>query len=323
MIGPVTPCVAHLGDESNSLDHGCDRHTDHHGEGLRESCGAIRVLRREEPTMTITADLSDRTAIVTGASSGIGRAIAERLGAAGAHVILSGRTAAAMEESAGRIGDAGGRASVVVGDVRTPGAVDDLVATAMDADGHLDILVNNAGISFLGGVLDGDTEQWQSMFDVNVIALLNGTKAAVAAMRSVGNRGHIVNVSSVAALRPDSGVYGATKHAVNVICNSLRNELLDDPIQVVSIMPGLVATNIGRNADPELLAGIVAMSGLDAEIVPGERLPDEVLTAAQAALSDIMVAPDDVADAVLYAVTRPAHVHIPEIVIRPNKNFDF
>jgi NADP-dependent 3-hydroxy acid dehydrogenase YdfG len=142
-------------------------------------------------------------------------------------------------------------------------------------------------------------------------------------MRSVGNRGHIVNVSSVAALRPDSGVYGATKHAVNVITNTLRQELLDDPIQVTSIMPGLVATNIGRNASPELLAGVVAMSGIDAEIVPGQRLPDDVLEAAQSVLSDVMIAPEDVAEAVLFAVTRPAHVHIPEIVIRPNKDFDF
>jgi NADP-dependent 3-hydroxy acid dehydrogenase YdfG len=109
---------------------------------------------------------------------------------------------------------------------------------------------------------------------------------------------------------------------VNVITETLRLELVDDPIQVTSIMPGLVATNIARNVDPELVAGIVAMSGLEVEFVPGERLPDEVLVAAQTVLSDIMIAPEDVADAVMYAVTRPAHVHIPEIVIRPNKNFD-
>ncbi len=273
--------------------------------------------------MSIDADLSGKTAIVTGASSGIGRAIAERMGAAGAHVILSGRTAEPMEQSASLISESGGRATVVIGDVRQPSAIDELVKTALDADGHLDIFVNNAGVSYLGGVLDGTVEQWAAMFDTNVLSLLVGTQAAVAAMREVGNRGHIVNVSSVAALRPDSGVYGATKHAVNVITTTLRQELQDDPIQVTSIMPGLVATNIGRNADPELLAGIVAMSGMDVEIVPGERLPDDVLEAAQTVLADIMIAPDDVADAVLYAVTQPAHVHIPEIVIRPNKDFDF
>ena len=273
--------------------------------------------------MSIIADLSGKTAIVTGASSGIGRAIAERMGAAGAHVILSGRTAEPMEQSAALIAEEGGRATVVIGDVRQPNVIDELIAIALDDEGELDIFVNNAGVSYLGGVLDGNVDEWREMLEINVLSLLAGSTAAVTAMRRAGNRGHIVNVSSVAALRPDSGVYGATKHAVNVITNSLREELLDDPIQVVSIMPGLVATNIGRNADPELLAGIVAMSGMEAEIVPGERLPDDVLEAAQAVLADIMIAPDDVADAVLYAVTQPTHVHIPEIVIRPNKNFDF
>jgi NADP-dependent 3-hydroxy acid dehydrogenase YdfG len=210
----------------------------------------------------------------------------------------------------------------MVSDIRTPEAVQALVSGAMDTDGHVDIFVNNAGVSFLGTVIDGTAEQWSAMLDTNVLALLVGAQAAIRAMREVGNTGHIVNVSSVAALRPDSGVYGATKHAVNVITETLRLELVDDPIQVTSIMPGLVATNIGRNVDPDVLAGIVALSGIEAEIVPGQRLPDDVLEAAQVVLADIMIAPDDVADAVMYAVTRPPHVHIPEIVIRPNKNFD-
>ena len=98
--------------------------------------------------MSITADLSGKTAIVTGASSGIGRGIPERMGAAGAHVILSGRTADAMEQSAGLIAAAGGRATVVVGDIRPPSrsTVDVLVAAALESDGHLDIFVNNAGV---------------------------------------------------------------------------------------------------------------------------------------------------------------------------------
>jgi NADP-dependent 3-hydroxy acid dehydrogenase YdfG len=197
-----------------------------------------------------------------------------------------------------------------------------LVDAAVNESGQLDFFVNNAGVSFLGTVIDGDVESWRLMLETNVLSLLVGCQAAVKAMRSKGNHGHIVNVSSVAALNPSSGVYGATKHAVNVITNTLRDELADDPIQITSIMPGLVATNIGRNVDPAILEGLVAMSGLDAVVVPGQRLPDDVLEAAQEALNEIMIKPDDVADVVLFALTRPGRVHIPEIVIRPNKDFD-
>ena len=126
----------------------------------------------------------------------------------------------------------------------------------------------------------------------------------------------------MAAQRPDSGVYGATKHAVNTISNSLRQELMDDSIQVVTIMPGAVATNFARNFDPEIVKGVVAMSGIDVEVSKGERLPDEAIEAAQQAMSDMLASPDDVADAVLYAVTRPARVHIAEIVVRPNKDLN-
>jgi NADP-dependent 3-hydroxy acid dehydrogenase YdfG len=196
------------------------------------------------------------------------------------------------------------------------------VDAAVAATGQLDIFVNNAGVSFLGSVLDAEPDSWKLMLDTNILALLAGCQAAVRAMRAKGNRGHLVNISSVAALSPNSGVYGATKHAVNVISNSLRDELLNDPIQVTTIMPGLVATNIGRNVDPAVLEGLVAMSGIAAEVRPGERLPDDVLAAAQAALHEIMIRPEDVAEAVLFAVSQPAGVHIGEIVVRPNKDFD-
>jgi NADP-dependent 3-hydroxy acid dehydrogenase YdfG len=148
-----------------------------------------------------------------------------------------------------------------------------------------------------------------------------GSQAAIRAMRAGNRRGHIINVSSVAAHSPSSGVYGATKHAVNVISRTLRDELLEDQIQITTVMPGLVATNIGRNVDPALLEGVVAMSGIEATIVPGERLPDEVLTKAQSVLSEIMIRPEDVAEAVLFAVTQPEAVHIEEFVIRPHKDF--
>ena len=268
----------------------------------------------------VTADLSGRTAVVTGASSGIGRAIAEHLGGAGAHVVLSGRTEPAMKEAADRITRAGGSAQVVVADVRDPEAVRGLVDTAVAATGRLDVMVNNAGLSHPEPIVDGDPEGWRAMLETNVLALLVGCQAAVRAMRACGAEGHIVNVSSIAAQRPDSGVYGATKHAVNTISNSLRKELVDDPIQVVTVMPGAVATNFARNFDPDVLRGLVAMSGTDVEVTKGERLPDETLDAAQEALSDMLARPEDVAEAVLYAVSRPARVHVAEIVVRPNKD---
>jgi NADP-dependent 3-hydroxy acid dehydrogenase YdfG len=120
--------------------------------------------------------------------------------------------------------------------------------------------------------------------------------------------------------QPDSGVYGATKHAVNVITNTLRAELDNDPIQISSVMPGLVATNLGRES-PEILLGIVAMSGIEHEIVKGERLPDEVLEQGRAVLSDFIIKPDDIADAVMYLLSVPSSVDVTDIVVRPNKYF--
>jgi len=267
-------------------------------------------------------ELSGRTAVVTGASSGIGRAIAERLGGAGATVVLAGRTEAPMKEAADRIAATGGSASVVTCDVRDPAAVQDLVARAVEDTGRLDIMVNNAGLSHPEPILEADVEGWRAMLETNVLALLVGCQAAVRTMRACGATGHIVNISSVAALRPESGVYGATKHAVNTISNSLRQELMDDPIQVVTIMPGAIATNFARNFDPAVLQGLVAMTGIESEPVKGERLPDDVLEAAAAALSEHLATPDDVADAVLYAITRPPRVHVAELVVRPNKDLN-
>jgi NADP-dependent 3-hydroxy acid dehydrogenase YdfG len=266
------------------------------------------------------ASQQGRSAVVTGASSGIGRAIAERLGAEGAHVVLCGRTEPAMRESAARIEAAGGGATIVVGDVRDPAVVQGLVDAAVAASGHLDVMVNNAGVADFRPVLDGDVAGWRSMYETNVIALLVGCQAAVRAMRAKGSPGHIVNISSVASQNPSSGVYGSTKHAVNVLTSTLRLELIEDPIKVTTILPGVIATNMARSLDPGVLSTIAAASGLDVELVPGERIPDDVLVAAQAALSEFTARPEDVANAVLFALTQPLGVHVAEIVVRPNKD---
>jgi NADP-dependent 3-hydroxy acid dehydrogenase YdfG len=267
-----------------------------------------------------SASQSGKSAVVTGASSGIGRAIAERLGAEGAHVVLCGRTESAMKESAKRIEAAGGGATIVTGDLRDDGVVQGLIDTAVAVTGHLDVMVNNAGIADFKPILEGSIESWRSMYETNVIALLVGCQAAVRAMRATGQPGHIVNISSVAAQNPASGVYGSTKHAVSVLTSTLRLELIEDPIKVTTILPGVIATNMARSLDPSILATIAGLSGLNVELVPGERISDDVLEAAQLALSEFTAKPEDVANAVLFAVNEPAGVHIAEIVVRPNKD---
>src|SRR5438445_9116224 len=212
-------------------------------------------IRRRSASMTSAQSLTGKTAVVTGASSGIGRAIAERLGTAGAHVYLAGRTLAAMEASKVRIEAAGGKATPVVLNVRDVAQVQALVERATSETGHLDIMVNNAGVSYPGAIADADPEGWREMLETNVLALLSGCQAAIREMRKNKTAGHIVNISSVAAHSNESGVYGATKHAVNCISGSLRAELEGDSIRVVTIMPGAIATNFARNFEPSVVQG--------------------------------------------------------------------
>jgi NADP-dependent 3-hydroxy acid dehydrogenase YdfG len=273
--------------------------------------------------MSDSRSLAGRTAVVTGASSGIGRAIAERLGAEGATVFLAGRTRAAMEASRKKIEEAGGRAHVAVVDVRDPAQVQGLVDTAVRETGRLDIMVNNAGVSYPAPICEGDPEEWRAMFETNVLALLVGSQAAVRAMRACAAEGHIVNISSIAAQRRDSGVYGATKHAVNCISASLRAELENDNIRVVNVMPGAIATNFARNFDPEFVAGFAKLAGMEGvEVKRGEHLPDEVFEKLSQKLKQLLGDPDDVANAVLYAVSQPIHVNLADLVVRPPKQLN-
>ena len=269
--------------------------------------------------MSSASPLSGRTAIVTGASSGIGRAIAEHLAAAGAQVFLAGRTAATMEEAAKGIREKGGTAHVVTLDVRDARQVRELVDAAVRETGRLDVYVNNAGLSWPGTIADGDPQHWREMLETNVLALLVGCKEAIRAMRACKASGHIVNISSVAARSDASGVYGATKHAVNAISTTLRKELEDDTIRVVNVMPGAVATNFARNFDPKFIAGFAKMVGMEADFVPGEHMPEELVVKLQAAAKKVLASADDIARAVLFAVTQPSELNVFELVVRPQK----
>jgi NADP-dependent 3-hydroxy acid dehydrogenase YdfG len=271
---------------------------------------------------TDSTPLRGRTAVVTGASSGIGRAIAERLGAAGAHVYLSGRTLESMEQAVKRIEAAGGRGTAVVMDMRDVAQVRDLVARAARETGRLDVMVNNAGVSFPAPILDGDAEEWRAMLETNILGLLVGSQAAVKAMRACKAQGHVVNISSIAAQRSDPGVYGATKHAVNALSATLRRELEDDTIRVVNVMPGAISTNFARNFDPAFVKQFVAASGVEVDVKKGEKLPDAALDGIPDALRNLLGRPEDVAEAVLFAVTQPITVNIADIVVRPPKSLN-
>ena len=267
--------------------------------------------------MNETELLKGKTAIVTGASSGIGRATAELLGKHGVHVYLVGRTQSALEEVNNSIAQAGGTASVAQIDINERGRIAALVQQALDETKRLDIMVNNAGLEYPGSIIDGDMDKWREMVDTNILALLAGCQAGVKAMRSCGAQGHIVNVSSVSAQRPNSGVYGATKHAVNVISSSLRDELENDDIRITNVLPGATSTNFARNFPPAFAEQFISAAGLDIPFTPGELLPADTLDALANNLKPMLCNPVDVANAVIYAVSQPINVNIAEIVVRP------
>lgn len=269
----------------------------------------------------MTKQLESKTAIVTGASSGIGQATAEILGSEGAQVFLIGRTVEAMEVSKAKIERSGGQATVAVFDIRDIEKLQRFIKDTQQQTGRLDILVNNAGVQFPSPIADANPEDWRAMLETNVLALLAGSQAAIGAMRKVGNEGHIVNISSIAAQNRESGVYGGTKHMVNVISATLRKELENDPVSVTTIMPGAIATNFARNYDPEFIKQFVGE--VPFELKRGQRLPDEVLTQVQEKFKQVLCNPEDIARAVLYAVTQPSNVNVSEIVVRPPRAANF
>ena len=266
--------------------------------------------------------LQDKVAIVTGASSGIGLAIAKALGRESAAVVLAGRTQAPMEKAADEISANSGRAVVRKVDVRDEKQMQQLVDAAVSEFGGLDVMVNNAGVNPFDSVIEGDVQRWRDTLETNVIGLALGCREAYRVMKGKG--GHIVNVTSVAAryAEPDSPIYAASKHAAGAITESLRLALQGKSIRVTAVMPGAVATSLVRSMPQEQLFAIARMIGVDPEQVgfkPGEQLPQEILDRVMAVAKNVVLRPEDVAEAVLYAVTQPETVHINEIMVRPSQ----
>src|ERR687896_662055 len=240
--------------------------------------------------------LAGKVAAITGASSGIGEATALALSAAGATVALGARRRDRLDKLAGRIE---GPCSVHQVDVTDEAQARGFVEAAHREHGGLHVLVNNAGVMLLGPVDGAPTEEWRQMLEVNLWGLLVCTHTALPLIAASGG-GDVVNVSSVAGRRADAGaaVYNMTKFGVHAFSEALRQEALHAGIRVTVVAPGLVETELqGHNVNPMVLRPLEGAGNQTGEPPQAE----------------------DIADAVRYAVPRPPHVCLNEVLVRPTK----
>ncbi|MBM7552551.1 SDR family oxidoreductase [Thalassobacillus pellis] len=241
------------------------------------------------------AKLHNKTAIVTGASSGIGEAIAFHFANEGANVVLAARRSGRLDEIALKIQQKHSvHIKVVETDVTSRTEVERLVKETKESFGSVDFFVNNAGVMLLSFLKNDKVEEWEQMVDVNIKGVLYGIHAVLPEMLEQ-NSGHIINISSVAGQEvfPSSTVYSATKFAVRALSIGMEKELSRTGVRVTNISPGAVDTELTDHiTDDEVLDMFKnrSMSPLAAE---------------------------DIAKAVTYAVTQPDYVNVNEVTVRP------
>jgi NADP-dependent 3-hydroxy acid dehydrogenase YdfG len=251
----------------------------------------------------MTTPLEGTVALITGASSGIGEATARALAAQGAKVAVVARRLERLERLASEIGGEGHTALAIQSDITDQAKAIDAVDRTVEELGRLDIVVNNAGVMLLGPIEDAPTEEWDRMIDLNLKGLIHTTHAALPHLLGAAEdagRGcaDVVNISSVAGrvARSGSGVYNLTKHGVGAFSESFRQEFASRKVRSTLIEPGAVETELT------------------------DHLRDEVRDRVRDRFADIQIlAATDIAEAISYAVTRPAHVCINEILIRPTE----
>jgi NADP-dependent 3-hydroxy acid dehydrogenase YdfG len=254
-------------------------------------------------TTSSSGPLAGTAALVTGASSGIGEASARHLAALGADVALVARRRDRIEALAKDLDGTGARTVVVEADVTDRAQAEAAVQRTVEELGRLDILVNNAGVMLLGPMEAAPVEEWEQMVQVNVLGLLYCAKAALphllaAAESSDRGVADLVNISSVAGrvVRAGSGVYNATKHAVGAFSEGMRQEVTKRHVRVGIIEPGAVATELSGHNRPEV------REGLERRFADLQRMEA-----------------DDIAEAIDWMVTRPRHVAVNEILVRPTE----
>ncbi|MFE1313109.1 SDR family NAD(P)-dependent oxidoreductase [Streptomyces sp. NPDC058755] len=251
----------------------------------------------------MTRRLEGTVALVTGASSGIGHATALELAREGASVAVVGRREDRLTDLAAEISNAGGKALVVPADITTAEAAAEAVERTVNGLGRLDTLVNNAGLMLLGPAPSADLNDWRRMIDINLMGLMYTAHAAVphlvkAAAEQPRQVADIVNIGSLAGRNAYamSAVYSATKFGVGAFSEALRQELARQHVRVSVIEPGSVDTEL-RTHNPDVIQQHIV-----------------------AALGDIeRLQSQDIADTVGYIVTRPRHVAVAELLVRPTE----
>ncbi|HHG6160240.1 TPA: SDR family oxidoreductase [Staphylococcus aureus] len=227
--------------------------------------------------------LTDKIAVVTGAGSGIGEAIATLLHEEGAKVVLAGRNKDKLQNVANQL--AQDSVKVVPTDVTNKEEVDELMKIAQQTFGGLDIVINSAGQMLSSKITDYQVDEWDSMIDVNIKGTLYTAQAALPTMLEQSS-GHLINIASISGFEvtKSSTIYSATKAAVHTITQGLEKELAKTGVKVTSISPGMV---------------------------------DTAITAAYNPSDRKKLDPQDIAEAVLYALTQPKNVNVNEITVRP------
>ncbi|GAB3796657.1 SDR family oxidoreductase [Spirosoma humi] len=238
--------------------------------------------------------IEGKVVAITGASSGMGEAMAELLAGYGAKVVLGARRTDRLVSLTNRIRQAGGQAAYRQTDVTKRDDVVQLAALAQQQFGRLDVMVNNAGISQLHYMDELDIEGWEQMIDVNLKGTLYGIAAALPIFKEQGS-GHIINIISVAGINivPTMGVYAATKNAIRTIGEALRQES-EGRWRVTGISPGFVATPFASNIKNEQIRNTI-----------------------QEKANQIAIPAEAIARAVAYAIEQPDNVDVGDIVIRP------